>query len=131
MGDMLIAGVGMQIGGMETISGSAFSANPGSRRSINLGDCPEKLGLAAVFGGAAFTSSNKLLKPFVIESTSNLGLGNSRMYGGVLISNIGGGSNCMSSRGGKEGGVSTAAWKKESCMEISASASASGVEVSM
>jgi hypothetical protein len=34
----------------------------------------------------------------------------------------------MSGNGGKEGGVGAAAWKKKSCMEISASASAPGVE---
>jgi hypothetical protein len=126
---MLIAGVGMLIGGIVTLPGLAFNSEPGSSKSISLGDWPEKLGLVLLFGGAEFVSSNKLLKLFVTVSASNLpvGLGNSRRYGGVLISNMGGWSNWMSGRGGNEGGVGAAAWKKDSCMEIS-SASAPGVE---
>ena len=74
-------------------------------------------------------SSNKLLKLLVTESGSNRGLGNSRMYGGVLISNIGGWSKCKSGKefGWNVGGEGAAAWKKDSCIEVS-SASA-GVEV--
>ena len=125
---MLIAGVGMLMGGILTLPGLAFSSEPGRSRSINLGDCPEKVGLESVFDGPPFVSSNKLLKLFVTVSASNLGLGSSRRYGGVLISNIGGWSNWISGSGGKEGGVGAAALKKESCMEISASASAPGVE---
>jgi hypothetical protein len=63
----------------------------------------------------------------VTEAASNLGLGNSRVYKGVLISNIGGWSICRSDRGGKEGGVGDAECKK-ACIEISASTSAPGVE---
>jgi len=126
---MLIAGVGILIGEIVTLPGLAFNSEPGSSRSISLGDCPEKLGLVLLLGGAEFVSSNKLLKLFVTLSASNLpvGLGNSRRYGGVLISNIGGWSNWISERGGKDGGVGAAAWKKDSCMETS-SASAPGVE---
>jgi hypothetical protein len=74
-------------------------------------------------------SSNKLLKLLVTESGSNRGLGSSRIYGGVLISNIGGWSKCRSEKvgGGNVEGDGAAAWKKDSCIDIS-SASA-GVEV--
>jgi hypothetical protein len=131
-GDNSIAGVGILKGGIVTVPGRALSSDPGSSRSINRGDCPEKLGRVAVFGGTWFVSSNKLLKLLVTESGSNRGLGNSRIYGGVLISNIGGWSKGMSGKvfagGGKVGGEGAAAWKKDSCIEIS-SASAWGVEV--
>jgi hypothetical protein len=89
---MLIAGVGMLIGGIVTLPGLAFNSEPGSSRSISLGDWPEKLGLVLLFGGAELLSSNKLLKLFVTVSAANLpvGLGSSLKYGGVLMSNIGG-----------------------------------------
>lgn len=66
-------------------------------------------------------SSNKLLKLLVTESGSNRGLDNSRVYGGVLISNIGGWSKCRSEKAfvGKVGGDGAAAWKNDSCIEIS------------
>ena len=66
-------------------------------------------------------SSNKLLKLLVTESGSNRGLDNSRVYGGVLISNIGGWSKCSSEKAfvGKVGGDGAAAWKNDSCIEIS------------
>lgn len=38
-------------GGIVTVPGLALSSDPGNKRSINLGDCPEKLGRVAVFGG--------------------------------------------------------------------------------
>jgi hypothetical protein len=72
------------------VPGLALSSDPGNKRSINLGDCPEKLGRIAVVDWAGFGSSNKLLKLLVTVSGSKRGLGNSRKYGGVLISNIGG-----------------------------------------
>ena len=75
-------------GGIVTVPGLALSSEPGNKRSISLGDCPEKLGLDA-FGGTGAGSSNKLLKLLVTESGSNLGRGSSRMYGGVLMSNMG------------------------------------------
>lgn len=108
--------------------GLALSSEPGNKRSINLGDCPEKLG--RVVGGVWFVSSNKLLKLLVTVSGSNRGLGNSRMYGGVLISNIGGWSKCRSGKavfGVKVGGDEAAALKKDSCIEMSSVST--GVEV--
>jgi hypothetical protein len=78
----------MLTGGILTVPGFAFSSEPGSSKSISLGDCPEKLGLA-IFGGTGLGSSNKLLKLLVTKSGSNRGLGSSRRNGGVLISNIG------------------------------------------
>lgn len=74
-------------------------------------------------------SSNRLLKLLVTESGSNRGLGKSRMYGGVLMSNMGGWSKWRSEKvfvGGNVGGEGAAALKKDSCIDIS-SASA-GVE---
>ena len=66
-------------------------------------------------------SSNKLLKLLVTESGSNRGLDNSRVYGGVLISNIGGWSKWRPEKVfvGKVGGDGAAAWKNDSCIEIS------------
>lgn len=66
-------------------------------------------------------SSNKLLKLLVTESGSNRGLDNSRVYGGVLISNIGGWSKWRPEKVfvGKVGGDGAAAWKHDSCIEIS------------
>ena len=84
-----MAGIGIDIGGMVTLPGLAFNSDPGSKRSINLGDCPLKLGRGEDMGGGCI-SSNKLLKLLVTVSGSNLGRGNSRRYGGVLISKIGG-----------------------------------------
>lgn len=72
-----------------TDPGLALSSDPGSNRSISLGDCPEKLGLA-VFGGALVLSSNKLDKLLVTVSAANLGCVRSLIYGGVLMSNMGG-----------------------------------------
>jgi len=86
---MLIAGVGMLIGGVVTAPGLVLSSDPGSRRSIKRGDCPEKPGRDAGALGGVFASSNKL-KLFVTESGSSRGRGSSRRYGGVLISNMGG-----------------------------------------
>jgi hypothetical protein len=51
-GDNSIAGVGILNGGIVTVPGRALSSDPGSNRSINLGDCPEKLGRVVVFGDA-------------------------------------------------------------------------------
>ena len=60
---MPITGVGMLIGGRVTFPGLALSSDPGNRRSISLGDCPEKLGLEV--GGAGEDSSNKLFRLLV------------------------------------------------------------------
>jgi hypothetical protein len=46
-----IAGVGIVKGGIVTVPGRALSSDPGNSRSINRGDCPEKLGRVAVFSG--------------------------------------------------------------------------------
>jgi hypothetical protein len=78
-GDMSIAAVGKLIGGNVTVPGLALSSDPGSKRSINLGDCPEKLGLVVGISGTVFISSNRLLKLLVTESGSNRGRGSSRM----------------------------------------------------
>jgi hypothetical protein len=53
----------MLIGGSVTVPGLALSSDPGNKRSINLGDCPEKLGLEV--GGAGEDSSNKLFRLLV------------------------------------------------------------------
>lgn len=90
IGDIVKAGVDILSGGIDTEPGLAFSSDPGNKRSINLGDWPENDALGEIFGGAKFVSSNKLLRLFVIESASKRGLGNSLMYGGVLISKKGG-----------------------------------------
>ncbi len=50
-GDNSIAGVGMLNGGIVTVPGLALSSDPGSKRSISLGDWPEKLGRVVVVGG--------------------------------------------------------------------------------
>jgi hypothetical protein len=63
IGDIPIAGVGILMGGRVTVPGLALSSDPGSNRSINLGDCPEKFGL--VIAGAIGGSSNKLFKLLV------------------------------------------------------------------
>lgn len=115
--------------------GGAFSDDPGNNRSISLGDCPEKLGRDVAGGG--FGSSNKLLRLLVTESGSNRGLGNSRIYGGVFISNIGEFPNWKSEKlslgenpvlENPPGGVG-AEWKKVSC--IVASSSPPGVELDL
>jgi hypothetical protein len=90
MGDIDKEGVERLSGGIDTLPGLALSSEPGNNRSIKLGDCPEKDGLVAEFGGTDCVSSNKLLKLLVTASASNLGLGNSRIYGGVLMSKNGG-----------------------------------------
>jgi hypothetical protein len=90
MDDMDNEGIERLNGGIDTLPGLALSSEPGSNKSIKLGDCPEKDGLVAEFGGTACVSSNKLLKLFVTASASNRGLGNSRIYGGVLMSKNGG-----------------------------------------
>lgn len=61
------AETGILRGGIETVLGLAFSSDPGSNRSINLGLCPEKLGLGEgeQLGNITFESSNKLLKLLV------------------------------------------------------------------
>jgi hypothetical protein len=61
MGDIPIDGVGKLTGGRLTVPGLALSSDPGNKRSINLGDCPEKLGLVVGSG----VSSNKLFKLLV------------------------------------------------------------------
>jgi hypothetical protein len=62
MGDKFIAGLGILIGGMVTLPGLALSSDPGSRRSISLGDWPEKLGRGERWEEG---SSNKLLRLLV------------------------------------------------------------------
>jgi hypothetical protein len=118
-----------------TVPGGALSGDPGNKRSISLGDCPEKLGRDVVGGG--FGSSNKLLRLLVTESGSNRGLGNSLIYGGVLISNIGEFPNWKSGKlslgenpvlENPPGGVG-AEWKKLSC--IVTSSSLPGVELDL
>lgn len=62
------AGVGILIGGNVTVPGLALSSDPGSRRSISLGDCPEKLGRGdgvQLGSKTLFVSSNKLLRLLV------------------------------------------------------------------
>ncbi len=101
--------------------GLAFRSDPGSKRSISLGDCPEFTGRG--------DSSNRLLKLLVTESASNRGRGNSRMYGGVDISNMGLCSNWISGKelgGVNMGGVGAAELKNESCIEMSCSGSPGG-----
>jgi hypothetical protein len=124
--DTLIADVGTGKGAVVTVPGRALSSDPGSRRSINLGDCPERW----VPGEKCdrIGSSNKLLKLLVTWSGSKRGRGNSLMYGGVLMSNIGGWSNSMSEGSLENGRGVELAWKNESCMDIS-SASTSWVDV--
>jgi hypothetical protein len=53
IGDIPIAGNGMLIGGRVTVLSLALSSDPGNKRSINLSDCPEKLGrvVGGVIGG--------------------------------------------------------------------------------
>jgi hypothetical protein len=124
--DTLITDVGTGEGAVVAVPGRALSSDPGCRRSINLGDCPERLGPGERFVGIG--SSNKLLKLLVTWSGSKRGRGNSLIYGGVLMSNIGGWSNSMSDRSLVNRGGVGLAWKNESCMDIS-SASISWADV--
>ena len=77
MGDISMAGVGKMTGEIVTVPGLAFNSDPGRSKSINLGLCPEKLGLELF--GTILVSSNKLLKLLVTASASNLGRGSSRI----------------------------------------------------
>jgi hypothetical protein len=65
---VLNAGVGILIGGNVTVPGLALSSDPGSKRSMSLGDCPEKLGRGEdvrLGSKTLFVSSNKLLRLLV------------------------------------------------------------------
>ena len=68
IGDEGITGGGILIGGIVTLPGRALSSDPGSKRSMSLGDWPDKLGLGEGVEEESTTlllSSNKLLKLLV------------------------------------------------------------------